>query len=100
MAHRDGDRQNQLLYREVNTRIRDISDRWGPDGAVEFLCECGREHCTATVALTEAQFDGLLRNEDQFVLVSEHRSEANGHRVLAEYDRFLVVAAKPEALAT
>jgi hypothetical protein len=50
--------------------------------------------------LTEAQFDGLLRNEERFVLASEHRSQANGHRILAEYDGFLVIAAQPEALVT
>ena len=100
MSHRNGDTRDQVLCREVNTRIRDVSDRWGPDGAVEFLCECGHEHCTATVVLTEAQFDGLLGNEDRFVLASEHRSEVNGHRILAEYDGFLVVAARPEAHAT
>jgi hypothetical protein len=100
MAHMNGDRRNQLLFREVNQRIREVSDGWGPDGAVEFLCECGHEECVATFALTEAQFDGLLGNEDRFVLASEHRSEANGHRILAEYDDFLVVAAEPEVLAT
>ena len=100
MAHRNGDRRNQLLFREVNQRIREVSDGWGRDGVVEFLCECGHEECVATFALTEAQFDGLLGNEDRFVLASEHRSEANGHRILAEYDDFLVVAAEPEVLAT
>jgi hypothetical protein len=100
MAHRNGDRRNQLLFREVNKRIREVSDGWGPNGGVEFVCECGREDCTATFALNEAQFDGLLGNGDRFVLASEHRSEPNGQRILAEYDGFLVVAAEPEALAT
>ena len=98
MAHRNGDRRNQLLFRKVNTRIREASDGGGPDGGVELLCECRRPECMATFALTEAQFDGLLGNEDRFVLASDHRSEANGHRILAEYDGFLVVSAQPEAL--
>jgi len=99
MAHRNQDRRNQLLFREVNERIREVSDGWGTDGAVEFLCECGRADCTATFALTDAQFDGLLGNEDRFVLASEHRSKANCHRILAEYDGFLLVAAEPEIVA-
>ena len=92
-------RQQQLVFREVNKRIREVSDGWGPNGRVEFLCECGREDCVATFALTEAQFDELLVNADWFVLVSEHRSEANGQRILAAYDGFLVAAAEPEAVA-
>jgi hypothetical protein len=47
-----------------------------------------------------AQFGGLLGNGDRFVLASEHHSEANGHRILAEYDGFLIVAAQPEVLTT
>ena len=98
MAHRNGNRWNQVLFREVNKRIREVSDGWGPDGGVEFLCECGREDCIVSFKLTEAQFDGLLGNEDRFVLAREHGSEANGHRILAEYDGFLVVGAEPEIL--
>jgi len=101
MPRSSEDRLNQVLCREVNQRIREVSDRWGPDGAVEFLCECGRDHCTATLVLTEAQFDGLLADEKRVVLASEHRSEADGHRILAEYDGFVVVAAaEPEVLAS
>ena len=95
MVHENRDRRNQLLFREVNKRIREVSDGWGPDGGVELLCECGREDCVATFALTEAQLDGLLGSADRFVLAREHRSEANGQRTLAEYDGFLVVAARP-----
>ena len=93
-------RQQQLVFREVNKRIREVSDGWGPNGRVEFLCECGREDCVATFALTEAQFDELLGNADWFVVASEHRSEANGQRILGAYDGFLVAAAEPEAVAT
>ena len=71
------------------------------DGGVELLCECRRPECMATFALIEAQFDGLLGNGDRVVVANEHRSEANCHRILAEYDGFLVVAAaEPEALAS
>jgi hypothetical protein len=100
MVESSGNRRNQLLFREVNKRIREVSDGWGPDGRVEFVCECGREDCVATLAVTEAQLDGLLGNGDQVLLASEHRSEANDQRILAAYDGFLVVAAGPEALTT
>ena len=100
MAHSNGGRRKQLLFREVNKRIRELSGGWGTDGSVEFICECGRDDCMATFALTEAQFDGLLANADRFVLASKHRAEANRGRVLAEYDGFLVVATETEALAT
>ena len=101
MAHRNGDRRNQLSLPRGQHAIREASDGGGPDGGVELLCECRRAECMATFALTEAQFDGLLANGDRVVVANEHRSEANCHRILAEYDGFLVVAAaEPEALAS
>jgi hypothetical protein len=66
------------LFREVNKRIREVSDGWGPDRGVEFLCECGREDCIVTFALTEAQFDGLLGNEDRCVF--RERAPFGGER--------------------
>ena len=93
MQSRDGIERQKLLFREVNKRIREVSDSFGSDGNVEFLCECGRDGCTATFVLTHAQFDGLLTEPTHFLLASEHRESANGAHVIAEYDEFLVVAA-------
>ena len=103
MAHAMGSRQHQLLYREVNKRIREF----GPgssaaDEHLEFLCECGLEDCTSTIQLTQAQFDGLLAEPGRMLLTVEHGHQANGARVVAEYDEFMVVRneALPKATAT
>ena len=92
MASTTGNK-HQRLYREVNKRIREVSDLFGKDGPVEFLCECGREHCTATFALTQAQFDGLASGAERVLLAAEHRRSLNGRRIVAEYQDFLVLAA-------
>jgi hypothetical protein len=91
MAYRNGDRRDQPLFREVNRRIREISD--GLDGRVEFLCECGRAACTATVEATPTQFDDLLSDDGRFLIARECQS-LNGQAVVAEYGDYLVLKAE------
>ncbi len=88
MAYRNGDRRDQLLFREVNRRIREVSD--GLDGRVEFLCECGRADCTASVEVRPAQFDDLLSDDCRFLIARECQS-LNGQAVVAEYGDYLVL---------
>jgi hypothetical protein len=90
MTHRNGDRRNQLLFREVNRRIREVSD--GLDGRVEFLCECGRADCTATVEATPAQFDHLLSDDGRFLIARD--CPLNGHPAAAECGDYLVLKAE------
>lgn len=84
---------SQCLYREVNKRIREVSEAFGSYGKVGFLCECGHEDCVVTFELTQAQYDDLLSDPGGALLASEHRASLDGARVLAEYDAFIVVAA-------
>jgi hypothetical protein len=86
------DRKNQLLFREVNRRIREVSDSFGPDGSVQFLCECGGEDCLTTVELTEADLDGLLSEDGHVLVAPEHRSSIDRGRLVADQNTFLVVA--------
>jgi hypothetical protein len=80
------------LYREVNKRIREVSGSLGTDGALEFLCECGGDDCTATLTLTRVQFDALLTQDECVVLATDHAHALAGRRVLAENGRFVLVA--------
>jgi hypothetical protein len=93
MAQNNGNRQNQLLFREVNKRIREVTEGWGPEGGIEFLCECGREDCTATFELTPAQFDRLLRDDGRFLIAHECQS-LNAQHAVAEYGDYLVLTAR------
>jgi hypothetical protein len=93
MVQSSGNRRIHLLYREVNKRIREVSESFAEDGPVQFLCECGREDCTATFELTQAQFDGLLSDASGMLLATDHEPSRNGARVLAKYDKFLIAAA-------
>jgi hypothetical protein len=43
--------RNEALFREVNERVKEISD--ASEGRVDFLCECGDDQCTASISLTD-----------------------------------------------
>jgi hypothetical protein len=85
---------NQLLYREVNRRIREVSDFFGSDENVEFVCECGNGDCIATFKLAQGQLDGLLKDPSHHLLAAEHSATSYGGQVLAEYETFFVVVAE------
>lgn len=55
---------NQRLFREVNQRIAEIT-AGQQEGEAEFLCECGRDDCHATLALDLSEYNDL-RDQDGF----------------------------------
>ena len=66
--------RNQALWREVNERIKAVAET---SGKVEFLCECGRLECRATVDMSMG-----VRADPRLVgSVSDRaRARAAGHR--------------------
>jgi hypothetical protein len=68
--------RNQVLFREVNERVREaVAHR----GYTEFLCECSNEDCTETLGLDISEYERLRSNPNLFLV-------ANGHEML-EVDR-------------
>jgi len=61
---------NQVLFREVNERLREKLD--GSDGATEFLCECSRTDCIETVVLTIAEYESLRSDPTRFLIAIGH----------------------------
>src|SRR3954454_21912327 len=69
--------RNEAFFREVNERIRDISDQYVSDGHVyEFLCECADTSCTDRIRLTSAEYEGIRSDSKQFVLAPGHALSA------------------------
>jgi hypothetical protein len=64
--------KRRVLLREVNSRIREVSDRFGtPEGSYRLICECGREDCGERFEVAVAEYEDLrLRNE--FLVCESH----------------------------
>ena len=67
--------KRRALLREVNTRIREISDRFGtPEGTYRLICECGREDCDERLLVPVAAYEDLRRRR-RFLLCDEHEAK-------------------------
>lgn len=81
--------RNQVLFREVNERIREVLD--SPDGyPVDFMCECSRDDCTATIALDRDEYEAVRSNGSLFLVVPGHEL-LEVERVVDENGRFTLV---------
>jgi hypothetical protein len=64
---------NEAIFREVNERIREVSDNFGKDQETcEFVCECSDATCTQRVVLTRAQYEEVRSDPTRFVVVKGH----------------------------
>jgi hypothetical protein len=89
----DGLARNQAFFREVNERVQQIAVEFGDDAcAVDFLCECADERCTASLSLTLEEYERLRDNPRHFAVVAD-----SGHvvpdveHVVERYDSYWVV---------
>ena len=82
---------NEALFRDVNERIREISDNFGQKEATyNFLCECSDASCTKRVVLTRAEYEHVRSDPTRFVVAKGHAllevesivSQANDHVVV------------------
>ena len=67
--------KNEALFREVNERIRSVSEDWAKGdrtSRIDFVCECSRESCFETVALTVADYEEVRSDPRRFLIVTGH----------------------------
>jgi hypothetical protein len=62
--------RNQLLFREVNERLRETIGAF--EGPLEFLCECSQEDCIETVGLALEEYERTRSHSNHFVVVAGH----------------------------
>ena len=64
---------NEALFRDVNERIREISDSFGQrDETYDFLCECSDPECRERVVLTRAEYEHVRSESTRFVVAKGH----------------------------
>ena len=84
--------RNEAMYRAVNRELEQASEDAGRDAGdqVEVLCECGEDGCSATLALTIADYDEAHGQRDRFVVASGHE-DPEIERVVTRKQHYLVV---------
>jgi hypothetical protein len=63
--------RNQILLREINERIAEIASSSVGDPP-EFLCECSRNDCTETLALSLTEYERVRSSSNLFVILAGH----------------------------
>jgi hypothetical protein len=94
-THEDGDLQrrqvraakNQSLFREVNERIEEL--RPG-ETLVEFACECTNTECTASLTLSDDEYESVRRFPTHFIVMPGHELD-EVERVVQRNERYEVV---------
>ena len=82
--------RNETLFRDVNERIKGVSEDAHPASTTDFLCECGDPDCTEPVPLTPVEYEEVRRNATHFAIVPGH-SDPQIEVVVAHNERFAVV---------
>jgi hypothetical protein len=84
--------KNEALFREVNERIRELAEASAEKRSelVDFVCECSRDECTDSVALTLAEYEAVRTEPTHFAVAPEHVT-GDAEHVHAEYERYWVV---------
>ena len=81
--------RNQVLFREVNERLRDLASVV-PDGHTDYLCECSDVSCTVKIELKLSEYEAVRARPKTFFIVPGHeRLEVD--RVVDGNERYTIV---------
>ena len=89
--------RNEVLFREVNERVREVSESISLDQSLEIFCECGREDCTEKLSIRVAEYEAVRSSPTRFIVKPGHQSK-KVEEVTASPDGYLIVEKRgPEA---
>lgn len=80
--------KNEVLFREVNERIRDVTEF---PGETDFICECGDAECVEPVALSLAEYEAVRATASRFFVRTGHELP-DIEDVVERTDRYTIVA--------
>src|SRR5215211_2296667 len=72
---RDQTRTAQLIFREINERVAEITVQYH-ESESEFVCECGRDDCTAHVELNLDEYQTIRASGEYFIAALVYCVEA------------------------
>ena len=82
--------QNEVLFREVNERVRDVATALGDDGRFEYFCECANKDCTFNLTLSLAEYEAIRSDSQQFFVLPGHTTP-EVEEVVREAPTYVVV---------
>ena len=86
--------RNESTTREINEGIEQVHQAASTPDHVRIVGECGRLECDRVLAITLAEYESVRADPRQFAVTRDHVL-ADVERVVAETDRYAVVAKRP-----
>lgn len=66
--------RNQLIFHEVNERIRELTERFGTRSRASFVCECSNQDCVELIELELDEYKAIRTSPTLFVVASGHKA--------------------------
>src|SRR5262249_21563963 len=82
--------RRQVLFREVNEHIAELTESVSETAVILLVCECGDAACAESVELRAEEYERVRAHGTRFVVVSGHQLP-EVERVVETKGRFLVV---------
>jgi hypothetical protein len=82
--------RNQVVFREVNERIAELTGLMNETGFNLFICECSDPGCAESLEITTGEYEAVRRDGARFVIVNGHELP-EVERVVDGNGRFIVV---------
>jgi hypothetical protein len=86
--------RNQLLFREINERIRALNEGFSavvPESG-EWVCECANESCIELVPLTLTEYETVRATANRFfVIADDAHFWSDVERIVERTDRYWIV---------
>jgi hypothetical protein len=87
---------NESLFRQLNDRLEQRALDRGPEEALEIVCECAREECTARIPVLIAEYEAVRSEPTKFIVLTGH-SDETVERVVDSSDGYEIVEKLGEA---
>ena len=82
--------RNQVVFREVNERIAELTGDGNETGVSLFICECSDGACAESLEITPAEYEQVRGHGARFIVLPGHEQPEVEH-VVDRSARFVVV---------
>ena len=81
--------ENEVLFREVNERVAEVSEKFGLH-TVSTICECATADCTDRFELSRSDYEGIRSVSARFAVIPGHE-KLDIETVVERREGYLVV---------
>ncbi len=82
--------RQQVVFREVNERIAELTGLLNETGVNLMICECSDPTCAESLEITIEEYETVRADPSRFVVQHGHQVPA-GERIVHDNGRYLVI---------